>query len=123
MVKTTFRALENRAFLDNLQWWLTPSGDSMSYDQKWDVFPVKIALIHSELSEALEAHRKNLQDDKLPHRHGIEVELADAVIRILDTAVHLGFDLESAIIEKLAYNRTRQDHKTENRAAAHGKKY
>lgn len=45
-------------------------------------FPEKIALVHSELSEALEAHRNGLMDDKLPDRHGVEVELADACIRI-----------------------------------------
>lgn len=43
------------------------------------------ALIHSELSEALEAHRKkDRMDDKLPHRKGVEVELADTVIRLFD---------------------------------------
>lgn len=43
-----------------------------------------IALVHSELSEALEGHRKGLMDDHLPHRRMEEVELADAAIRILD---------------------------------------
>lgn len=66
-----------------------------------------IALQHSELSEALEADRKDLMDDKLPHRKGLEVELADAVIRIFDTAGGLDMDLGGAIIEKLEYNTSR----------------
>lgn len=74
-----------------------------------------IALVHSELSEALEAHRKDLNDDKLPHRKGLEVELADALIRILDMAGGLGMDIEGAMFEKLAYNKTRP--------YKHGKKY
>jgi hypothetical protein len=46
--------------------------------------PEMLALIHSEVSEALEGHRKNLNDTHLPHRPMIEVELADTIIRILD---------------------------------------
>ena len=82
-----------------------------------------IALMHSELSEALEADRKDLMDDKLPHRDGVEVELADAVIRIMDAAGGLGFDLGGAIVEKLEYNRKRADHKAEHRKQDGGKKY
>jgi len=82
-----------------------------------------IALMHSELSEALEADRRNLMDDKLPHRRGIEVELADCVIRSMDLSAHLGLDLVGAIIEKNAYNRHRADHKIENRNKDDGKKY
>jgi hypothetical protein len=44
----------------------------------------KLCLVHSEISEAMEGHRKNLQDDKLPHRKMEEVEIADALIRALD---------------------------------------
>src|SRR5690606_34482374 len=40
-----------------------------------------IALMHSELSEALEGIRKNSNDDHLPHRKSVEVELADTLIR------------------------------------------
>lgn len=82
-----------------------------------------IALIHSELSEALEADRKDLMDDKLPHRKGLEVELADAMIRILDMAGGLGLDIGGALVEKLEYNSNRADHKPENRLKEGGKKY
>lgn len=81
-----------------------------------------IALMHSELSEALEHDRKKTNDDKLPHRNGVEVEFADCIIRILDTAAALGLDVPGAIIEKNRYNKTREDHKLENRKNS-GKAY
>lgn len=82
-----------------------------------------IALMHSELSEALEADRKGLMDDKLPHRPGAEVEFADCIIRILDTCAARGYDIAGAIIEKNRFNRQRSDHKIENRQLPGGKKY
>lgn len=81
-----------------------------------------MALIHSEVSEALEGYRKNLMDDHLPHRKMIEVELADAVIRILDLAGYLKIDIGGALVEKLDYNSKRSDHKIENRLLENGKK-
>lgn len=96
-------------------WWGEPSEPAN--------VPQKLLLIHSEISEACEADRKGLMDDKLSHRSGIEVELADAVIRILDLAGKLRLDIEGAMIEKMAYNRLRADHKPENRAKTGGKKY
>lgn len=81
-----------------------------------------VALMHSELSEALEADRKGLMDDKLPHRDGREVEFADLIIRVLDTAAALGLDVAGAVIEKNRFNRTRADHKLAARAAG-GKRY
>lgn len=81
-----------------------------------------LALIHSEISECTEGERKNLMDDKLPHRPMAEVELADALIRIFDYAGGCGYDLAGALIEKLEFNKTRPDHKVENRRKANGKK-
>lgn len=82
-----------------------------------------LCLVHSEISEAMEGHRKNLMDDKLPQRKMLEVELADALIRIFDIAGSQGLDLGGAIAEKRAYNAVRADHKIENRLKDDGKKY
>lgn len=83
----------------------------------------KICQSHSELSEAMEGHRKGLMDDKLPHRPMLEVELADAMIRIADLAGALNLDLGGAVAEKMAYNAQRADNKPEARAAEGGKAY
>lgn len=82
-----------------------------------------LMLIVSEVAEGMEGHRKGLMDDKLPHRTMLEVELADAVIRIFDLAGAKGMDLGGAIVEKVKYNQSRADHKVENRRADGGKKY
>jgi NTP pyrophosphatase (non-canonical NTP hydrolase) len=79
-------------------------------------FGLKIALIHSEVSEALEAHREgNSPSPTLPQFSWTEEELADAMIRILDLAENKGFDLGNAILSKHNFNCTRP-HK-------HGKQY
>lgn len=81
-----------------------------------------IALIHSELSEALEGTRKNLMDDKLPHRKMEEVEMADALIRILDYCEGRKLDIGGAYVEKMRFNATRKDHTREERLKPNGKK-
>ncbi len=82
-----------------------------------------LCLVHSEISEAMEGERKNLMDDHLPHRRMAEVELADALIRILDYCGGFGYDIHGAIVEKLAYNTRRKDHTHEARKATGGKAF
>lgn len=81
----------------------------------------RLALIHSEVSEALEGVRKDKSDDHLPYLKSVDVELADTLIRIFDFAGENGIDLERAVREKFAYNQRRADHKPKNRAKAGGK--
>lgn len=105
-------------------WWTnTATMMPMSLVEIANAVPQNLLLIHSEVSEACEADRKGLMDDKLPNRSGLEVELADAVIRIADLAGALDLDLGGAIADKLRYNQSRQDHKINNRVAKGGKRY
>jgi NTP pyrophosphatase (non-canonical NTP hydrolase) len=67
----------------------------------------KIALMHSELSEALEALRKNAQDDKIPAFSGLEAELADLIIRVMDYAEAKQLRIPEAMLAKAAFNKTR----------------
>lgn len=68
-----------------------------------------IALIHSELSEALESLRKGDPPDKhLPEYGGTIVELADAIIRIMDLAQARHWPLAEAILAKMVFNATRE---------------
>lgn len=52
-----------------------------------------VALMHSEVSEGYAHYAARRNDDHLPHRLGIEVEIADLLHRIFDTSVHLGMDI------------------------------
>ncbi|WP_207145666.1 hypothetical protein [Brevibacillus brevis] len=70
-----------------------------------------IALIHSELSEALEEYRRGKKFTEEYYCNekpcGIPSELADVVIRVFDFCGSQGIDLEKAIREKMKYNSTR----------------
>lgn len=87
-----------------------------SKDGSVDV-PKNLALIHSEISEALEADRqpKPLPDKNCPDFSNFEIELADAVIRILDLAEDKRFSLGAAMLAKIKANA--------NRPHKHGKRY
>jgi NTP pyrophosphatase (non-canonical NTP hydrolase) len=99
----------------------------LASDAGWHSAPREVGtmlmLIVSEISEAMEGDRKNLMDDHLPNRKMLEVELADAVIRIMDLSGREGLDIGGAIVEKLQYNQYRPDHKKENREREGGKSY
>lgn len=103
----------------NIKWWQNPETGEQISRNKGEL----LALIHSEISEALEGERKDLMDDKLPHRKMAEVELVDAIIRILDYAGGFGYDLQGAYEEKMLYNATRKDHTHAARKESGGKKF
>lgn len=102
----------------NGKWWHDAEGNRLDRN-KGEL----LCLIHSEISEAMEGERKNLMDDKLPHRRMAEVELADALIRIFDYAAGFGYDLDGAYREKMAFNAVRADHSHAARQSANGKKW
>lgn len=102
----------------NKGWYLDGGGSNMGE---------RLALIHSELSEALEADRNEryavdtargfeiIKDDaefkewfETYIKNTFEDEIADVVIRCLDTAEYMGFDLERHILCKMRYNTLRE---------------
>ena len=77
--------------------WKVCTPDDWNDDYK---VPGVLALIHSEVSEAMEGFRAG-------DKHNFEEELADVLIRVLDCASGLGFDMDAAVSNKLEANRTR----------------
>lgn len=81
-----------------------------------DNFGSKVALVHSELTELLEANRNNIeQDDKVPEFTGEEAEAADTFVRLMDMSGRYEWRFGEALIAKMLHNLTRP--------YKHGKKY
>lgn len=132
-VASFLTALADNVHADNVKagWWTDlKTGESTLETRN---VPEMLMLIVSEVSEAMEGHRKGLMDDKLTHRPMLQTELVDAVIRILDLAgslmaierknnreVHAFGDIFG---EKRAFNANRADHKIENRLKEGGKAF
>lgn len=115
-ISTSMQALQ-RVLHDTAKekgWW-----EGTTPDQRFSEF---IALVHSELSEALEEKRAGhgltevyYSEDKPGKPEGVGIELADAVIRILDFCEAAGISLVEMIAIKYDYN--------EGREYRHGKEF
>lgn len=85
--------------------------------------PARFLGIIRHLAVAMEYDRKNQPSKRFPHLPGLVVHTAQSVRATLRLGSLLGVNLYDAMQEKLAYNRTRWDHKIEARRAAGGKAY
>ena len=103
-------------------WWNDPITGESLLDNPY-VIGTKFMLVTTEVAEAVEGFRKNLMDDKLPQYKMVDVEIADAVIRLFDLAGALNVDLGKIIEKKREVNANRADHKVENRLKDGGKKF
>jgi NTP pyrophosphatase (non-canonical NTP hydrolase) len=119
---------DTRAFLNDLskichqankKWWFDPATGELLKRNKGEM----LMLMVSEISEAMEGERKDLMDDKLPHRKMVEVELADLLIRTMDYCGAYSLDIGGALVEKMSYNATRADHTYAARLAPNGKRF
>lgn len=97
MIKHQLNVEAARVHEANAKWWIDiKTGEPLQRN-----VGELLMLCVSELSEALEGHRKDLMDDKLLHRKMFEVELADCFIRLLDIAGGFGLDLEKQDEDKV----------------------
>ena len=108
-----------QSYNDNIKWWVDIE-TGLPIDRNVGEL---LMLIVTELSEAFEGYRKDQMDKHLPNRLALEVELADAFIRLFDFAGKHGLDIEGAYQEKRLYNARRIDHTHEARRLPGGKKF
>jgi NTP pyrophosphatase (non-canonical NTP hydrolase) len=98
----TFKELQQQAHRTAMAkgWWVKPR-----------TFLECMALVHCEVSEASECYRDGHRMDKVWLEGlkpcGIASELADIIIRVLDTAQAYQIPLEETLEQKMNYNETR----------------
>lgn len=86
------------------------------FQEDWEHFGDKVALMHGELSEAFEGYRKGIErSDHIPDFTPVEEEFADVFIRIMSFASVNSLRLGEAILAKMKFN--------EGRPYKHGKKF
>lgn len=97
--------LAARIHVQNHKWWHDEHGNSLQRNAG-----ELLMLVITELAEAVEGIRKDLMDDKLPHRKMEEVEMADAKIRLLDFANGFNQTLEElpAVVPTRSGNKAEQ---------------
>lgn len=111
-----FRQLINTAHNTaiNKGWWKDWAALAELRLQQTDKIAALLALVHTEVSEAVEdlrvtdpAHlpKRRISDSGKPE--GFATELADVIIRVMDLSAGLGIDLTAAVQEKMEYNSTR----------------
>lgn len=105
--------MENDLSINSIMYKAHSNAVKKGFWDKEQSFLESIALIHSELSEAVEDFREGKKLNHLEYESngkptGIPSEIADAVIRICDLCAFHNIDLEYAIKKKMAYNETRQ---------------
>lgn len=83
----------------NKKWWQNIDTGAPLSRNKGEL----LGLIHSEISEAFDAELLNMKDDKLPHRLGGEVEMADALIRMLDYSAGFGYSLDGPMRDEFGF--------------------